>query len=503
MTFIPPGKERLNPLLALTPIVFLVVLLAASVYLFGSDSSYGANQIALVLASCVAALVGRRVGLRWHQAQEGLIHGISLGLGPTMILLAVGMLIGTWILCGTVPAMIYYGVELLNPRFFYAASALICAIVSISIGSSWTVAGTMGIGLMGIAGSFGLSPGIAAGAIVSGAYFGDKLSPMSDTTNLAAAATGVDLFEHIRHMLWTTVPGFVIALLIFTLLGLGSAPAVEPKEISALQAAITSEFNVGAHLLLPLALMLFLVYKRTPAFPSIVVSALAGALFALLFQPQQVVALGGAGEELGRFFSLLKGIWLALANGYVSNSGNEFLDALLSKGGMSSMLNTVWLIICALGFGGVLERTGILAYLLELALRRVKSIGSLIATTVATCFGTNILAADQFIAVALPGRMYRDAYSERGLSRLNLSRTLEDSATLTSALIPWNTCGAYMSATLGVATFAYAPYAFFNLACPLIAITYGYLHFALKPAEYDEQHAHGSAGSAETAPPAK
>jgi NhaC family Na+:H+ antiporter len=466
---------------ALTPIIFLISLLSCSVYLFGADSSYGANQIALVLATCVAALVGRRAGISWRVAQEGIIDGIRVGLGPTLILLAVGMLIGTWILCGTVPAMIYYGVQVLNPGIFYAASAAICAIVAISIGSSWTVAGTLGIGLMGIAGSFELSPSITAGAIISGAYFGDKLSPMSDTTNLASAATDVDLFDHIRHMLWTTVPSFTIALFIFALIG--SSGGTTPQEIEALKQSLTNEFNIGLHLLLPLGLMLILVYKRFPAYPSIVISALTGAAFALLFQPESVIKLAGGGEELNSFFALLKGIWISLFDGYSSDSGNDFLDALLSKGGMSSMLNTVWLIICALGLGGVLERTGILNYLLQLALRGVKSTGSLITTTVLTCIGTNVLAADQFIAVALPGRMYKDEFERRGLSRLNLSRTLEDSATITSALIPWNTCGAYMSATLGVATISYAPFAFFNLLCPIIAIIYGFANVALKPAE--------------------
>jgi NhaC family Na+:H+ antiporter len=474
---------ELTTWVALAPIIFLVLLLGCSVYLFGADSSYGANQIALVMATCVAALVARRSGVSWREAQEGIVHGIGVGLGPTLILLSVGMLIGTWILSGTVPAMIYYGVQVLHPAVFYAASAAICAIVAVSIGSSWTVAGTLGIGLMGIAGSFGLSPAITAGAIISGAYFGDKLSPMSDTTNLAAAATGVDLFEHIRHMLWTTVPAFALALLLFALAGSGDGAT--PEEIATLQQALSSEFSIGPHLLLPLLLMLVLVYRRFPAYPAIVISALTGAVFALLFQPDQVARLAGENDGMSPAWLQFKGIWIALFDGYSSDSGNEFLDALLSKGGMSSMLNTVWLIICALGFGGVLERTGILSYLLGLALRSVKSIGSLIATTVATCIGTNILAADQFIAVALPGRMYRDEYVRRDLSRLNLSRTLEDSATLTSALIPWNTCGAYMSATLGVATFTYAPYVFFNLACPVIAIIYGYLHFALKPASYD------------------
>jgi len=457
------------------------VLLAFSVFLFGADSSFGANQIALVLASCVAALVGRRIGIPWSEVQNGIIDGIGVGLAPILILLAVGMLIGTWILAGTVPAMIYYGLQILNPAVFYAACTAICAIVAISIGSSWTVAGTLGIGLMGIAGSFELSPAVTAGAIISGAYFGDKLSPLSDTTNLAAAATGVDLFDHIRFMLWTTVPSILIALGIF--LFIGSADAATPGEISELQRALSAQFNIGPHLLLPLLLMLFLVYKRFPAYPAIILSALVGAVFALVFQPDRVLALAGGSGELGRSLALLQGVWTSLFDGYSSNSGNAFLDALLSKGGMSSMLNTVWLILCALGFGGVLERTGILAYLLKLMLRGVDSAGSLIGATVFTCIGTNVMAGDQFIAVALPGRMYRDEYERRGLSRLNLSRTLEDSATLTSALIPWNTCGAYMAATLGVATFSYAPYAFFNMLCPVIAIAYGYLNFALKPVE--------------------
>ncbi|MCB1699573.1 MAG: Na+/H+ antiporter NhaC [Halioglobus sp.] len=480
MNSVRKQEETISPALALTPIIFLIALLGCSVYLFGSDSSYGANQIALILASCVAALVGRRVGIGWHECQDGIVNGIALGLGPTLILLAVGMLIGTWILCGTVPSMIYYGVQILNPGIFYTASAAICAIVALSIGSSWTVAGTLGIGLMGIAGSFELSPAITAGAIVSGAYFGDKLSPMSDTTNLASAATGVDLFDHIRHMLWTTIPAFGIALIIFALLGSSSAPA--PGEIAALQESLASQFNIGVHLLLPLVLMLWLVYKRYPAYPAIIISALTGAVFAALFQPDAVARLADD-PGAGHFLTALKGIWISLFNGYSSHSGNEFLDSLLSKGGMASMLNTVWLIICALGFGGVLERTGILNYLLQLALRRVKGTGSLITTTVATCIGTNALAADQYIAIALPGRMYKDAYEGHGLSRLNLSRTLEDSATLTSALIPWNTCGAYMSATLGVATMHYAPFAFFNLLCPIIAIAYGFTGLALKPAE--------------------
>src|SRR5210317_235379 len=279
--------------LSLVPIALLVGMLAAAVQLFGADASYGPNQIALVVGTGVTGLVGLYRGLSWDEIQEGLVAGIRIGLSPILILLAVGALIGSWILAGTVPAMIYHGVSLLSPSYFYPASAIICALASISIGSSWTVAGTLGIGLMGIANSFGLSPAMTAGAIISGAYFGDKLSPMSDTTNLAAAATGVDLFEHIRHMLWTTVPSFSIALLIFALIG--SASGSTPEQIEALQASLDQEFNIGLHLLLPLALMLGLVFKRYPAYPSIVTSALAGAVFALLFQPEAVIRLAGDG----------------------------------------------------------------------------------------------------------------------------------------------------------------------------------------------------------------
>ncbi len=473
---------QLSTGMALTPVIFLISALACSVYLFGADSSYGANQIVLVLSACVAALVGVRAGIPWRECQQGMTNGIAIGLGPVLILLSVGMLIGSWILAGTVPAMIYYGVQILNPDLFYAASAAICAIVAVSIGSSWTVAGTLGVGLMGIAGSFDLSLEITAGAIISGAYFGDKMSPMSDTTNLASATTGVDLFEHIRHMLWTTVPSFTIALVLFAMIGGGEAAT--PKEIEALQNSLTQQFNIGVHLLIPLAFMLFLAWRRFPAFPAIVVSSVVGALFALVFQPEVTANLAGEPEGLGPGMLILKGVWISLFDGYTSNSGNEFLDALLSKGGMSSMLNTVWLIFSALALGGVLERAGILRYLLGLALRGVRGTGSLVATTVGTCISANILTADQFISVAIPGRMFSDEYERRGLSRLNLSRTLEDSATITSALVPWNTCGAYMSATLGVATISYAPFAFFNLLCPLVALVYGFWNIAQKPLEY-------------------
>ena len=465
-------------LLSLSPIILLVGLLSAAVQLFGADASYGPNQIALVIATGAAALVGLHRGLVWEDIQEALVSGIKVGMGPILILLAVGALIGSWILSGTVPAMIYHGVALLDPGLFYAASAVICALASISIGSSWTVAGTLGIGLIGIANSFGLSPALTAGAIISGAYFGDKLSPLSDTTNLAAACTGVDLFAHIRHMLWTTVPAFVIALTFFVLNS--EEAARPPEEIEQLRLALAAEFDVSWYSLLPLAGMLGLVALRVPAYPAILISTLIGLLFALTFQSDAVLRYGLSLSTEGST-PMIRGLWTALFDGYKGSSADESLNNLLSKGGMASMLNTVWLIITALSLGGVLERTGILNQILDVALKRVKSTGDLVLATIGGGVVTNILAADQFLAIALPGRLFTVAYDQRQLNRLNLSRSLEDSATLTSVLVPWNTCGAYMSATLGVATLDYLPYAVFNYVGPLVAITLAYLLIAQKP----------------------
>ena len=466
-------------LLSFAPILLLVFLLFSAVHLFGADASYGPNQVALLIASAAAGLVGMYRGLAWADVQESMVAGIKVGLGPILILLAVGGLIGSWMIAGTVPAMIYYGVSILNPSIFFAAAAIICALASISIGSSWTVAGTLGIGLIGIADSYGLSPAIAAGAIISGAYFGDKLSPLSDTTNLAAACTSVDLFAHIRHMLWTTVPAFCVALLFFSLIPSGAAAA--PEQISELRAAISQEFNVGVGVLIPLAMMIGLIWKRVPAYPAIMLATLAGIVTALTLQTD-VVRKFALMANPDATMPVIEGLWRTLFAGFEGTTTNEELNRLISKGGIASMLNTVWLIVSALAFGGVLERTGILKQILGSVLTLVKSTGDLVAATVTGGFITNILAADQFLAIALPGRLFSGTYDDRGLSRENLSRTLEDSATMTSALIPWNTCGAYMAATLGVATFDYAPYAIFNVACPLLAIGFGYLAIKQKPA---------------------
>ncbi len=469
---------------ALIPLASLVAMLSLSVYIYGADSSAGANQIALLLAAAVASIIAVRNGHAWIDIQRAAVGAIGTAMVAILILFCVGALIGTWMLAGTVPAMIYYGLKLLNPDIFYAVTCLICAVASLSTGSSWTTAATLGIGLMGVAHGLGLSPAITAGAIVSGAYFGDKMSPLSDTTNLAPAVVGTDLFSHVRHMVYTTTPSFLLALALYAGIGLfGLAPAGELRGIET-QAALSAAFALSPLALLPLAVVLGLAWLRFPPLPTILLGALLGGVQSVLLQPQLVAAFANA-PELPYGLALLKGVWTALATGYESATGNEALDKLLSRGGMASMMNTVWLIICALTFGGVLEKAGLLERLIRTTLAAAKSTGSLVAAVATTCIGTNIVAADQYIAIVLPGRMFQMEFRKRGLHAKNLSRALEDAGTLTSPLVPWNTCGAYMAAALAVPTLAYLPFAFFNLINPLVSIGYGFAGITMVRADPD------------------
>jgi Na+:H+ antiporter, NhaC family len=473
---------------ALLPVGVLIALLASSVFLFGDGSSGGPNQLALILAAMVGVIVAMRNGYRWKEMERGIVHGISLAMGAILILLVVGSVIGTWILAGVVPTMIHYGLQILTPSVFYAAACIICAVVALATGSSWTTAGTIGVALIGIATAQNLNLGLAAGAIISGAYFGDKMSPLSDTTNLAPAMAGTDLFTHIRHMLWTTVPSLVIALILFAILGYFLPAPRDAAEVQAILADLDARFVIGPHMLLPAALVIFLVIRRIPAFPALLIGALTGCIFAVVFQPQATIALA-ADDSLPRGLALVKGAWIALFDGYKLESGNAALDELLSRGGMSSMLSTVWLIVSAMMFGGVMESAQLLQRIAAGILGAVRGVGSLIVATLVTAFGSNVIASDQYIAIVLPGRMFRAEYRRRNLHPKNLSRSLEDAGTITSVLVPWNTCGAFMAQTLGVATFAYAPYAFFNLINPLIAAGYGITGFTierLEPGDEDE-----------------
>ena len=456
---------------AIIPIIVLIIMLSVSVYLYGDNSSYGANQIALILSASIGAIIAIKNGYSWKEVESGIVKGIGMGMRAILILLAVGALIGTLIMSGTVPAMIFYGLDILSPSFFYFTACIICAISSISIGSSWTVAGTLGVALMGIATGLGLSPPVTAGAIISGAYFGDKMSPLSDTTNLAPAIAGTDLFSHIRHMVWTTGPSLLIALIIFLIMGLTSNAEGNAEGLQLIQLTLNKTFNISIISFIPIIVIFVLAYKKMPAFPTILIGALLAGLFSILLQPE-VVSNFVNQPGLSSGLTMISGVWTALHSGFVLESGVTVVDDLLTRGGMASMLNTIWLVVCALTFGAVLETAQLLHKIVEKVLIFANSTGSLIVTTIATCIGINIIAADQYIAIVLPGRMYRAEFKRRKLAARNLSRALEDSGTITSPLIPWNTCGAYMSASLGIATFSYVPYCFFNLVNPVIAIIY-------------------------------
>ncbi len=470
---------------SLLPVGILILLLVASVNFFGEDASYGPNQIALILSAMVSALIGLRLGFTWKQMQGAMVKGVSLSMGAIFILLVVGSLIGTWILGGVVPTMMYYGLQVLNPTIFYAACCVICAIVAIVSGSSWTTVSTIGIALVGIAAAFDLHLGIAAGAIISGAYFGDKLSPLSDTTNLAPAMVGTELFTHIRHMLWTTVPSITVALILFTIIGFVGRPTMDLSTgLDEMLNALENSYNLGVHLLIPVVAVLGLIYKKMPAFPALLIGALLGGIMAMVFQQEVVIAFVGE-SDLPHVLVLFKGFWMVMFGEFTANTGNAALDDLLTRGGMSSMLDTIWLIVSAMMFGSAMEKTGMLMVITKKILGAARSTGTLILATLGTAFGMNIVAGDQYISIVIPGRMYRAEYEKRGLDPKNLSRALEDSGTLTSALIPWNTCGAFMAATLGVPTLYYLPFAFFNYMNPVISAIYGFTGFTIVPLDKD------------------
>jgi len=465
----PAAPRPLTMTEAATPIVALIVLVGLSYFLFGDAGAKGPNQVALVLAGMIALVIGRRAGYSLDQLREAAIASVGTGVSAIFILFAVGALTGAWAMSGTLMAMVYYGLQILSPNYFYMTTALICGLVAFSIGSSWTVAATIGIGLVGIAINMELSPAVTAGAVISGSYFGDKSSPLSDTANLAAAVGGADLYQHLREVLWTSIPAFAITLLIFLFMGSpGDFDASEKLD------SIRKTFDVSLVHFLPLVVVIVLAARRVPPFTTIMMGALAGALLAVVAAPERVIAFA-ADPGLPAPLALLKGAWLALASGYTSTTGYEALDQLASRGGMERMLDTIWLIIVALAFGGVVEKAGAIERLIAPVLGAIRSNGGLVAATVGSTVATNAVTADQYIAIVLPGRMFKGAFQQRGLAPVVLSRSLGDSATVTSALIPWNSCGAFMAATLGVATVAYVPFTFFNILSPLVSVALGFL----------------------------
>jgi NhaC family Na+:H+ antiporter len=429
------------------------------------------TQIPLAAAAGVAALMALRLGWRWHDIEHSFADGIRLSLNACLILIAVGMLIGTWIAGGVVPMLIVYGLKLISPQYFLLAACVGCSFVSVATGSSWTTAGTVGIAFIGIGTALGIPVPMVAGAIISGAYFGDKMSPLSETTNLAPAMVGAGLFEHVRHMAWTTGPSMTIALVLYWLLGLRyGAASASLESVETITTTLTASYTISPWLLVPPALILLMVYFRLPALPAVLIGAIVGGLFASLFQGASLAAV------------------LDVAyNGVKAETGVAAVDNLLSRGGMSSMYGTIGIIFCAMCFGGVMEKSGMLGTIAASILRLARSTGSLITATLATCIGSNIFAPDQYLSIVVPGRMYREAYEKAGLHPKNLSRALEDSATITSPLIPWNSCGAFMFATLGVFPFAYAPYAFLNIINPLVSALYGWTGWTIERLPPQEQ----------------
>lgn len=463
----PDQPQPLTLAEALLPVVSLTFLIALAYYLFGDASTSGPTQVALAVATMITVFVAWRRGHSLSSLNAAATASVSSGIGAIFILFAVGALIGTWALSGTLIAMIYYGMQLISPAYFYLTSALVCAVVSFCIGSSWTVVGTIGIGLMGIAVSIGMDAAITAGAVISGAYFGDTVSPLSDSSNLAAGVAGVNLYEHVRETALTSSVALAIALFVFWMLG-------TPTDFNTSNeiAAIEGAFDISPMLFLPLVVVVGLALLKIPPFTSIFIGAIIACALAVVVAPERVVEFAGTAgrEDIPKWLALLKGVWLAFANGYVSTTGVADIDHLLSRGGMESMLDTIWLVIAALAFGGVAEKAGVLDKIISPVIAVVKSTGALIAAIVAAVFATSIVTADQYIAIVLPGRMFKSAFETRGFLPVVLSRTIGGAATPTSALVPWNSCGAYMAASLGVATLSYAPYAIFNLISPLVVI---------------------------------
>ena len=452
----------------LVVMLFTILVLCYSLNILGMifgdalSCGYGELHIPLIISACFASFVAIGNGYKWSFLEQGILASINRSMQAMLILLVVGLLIGSWIAAGVVPAMIYYGLMILSPGIFLVATCIMCCIVSLATGSSWTTAGTVGIALIGVGQGLGMDLAMTAGAIVSGAYFGDKMSPLSDTTNLAPAIAGSTLFNHVRHMVYTVTPSLIIALILYGILGMGHKNQhVDMSTVDVIMNGISDNFNISPLLLIPPVVVIVIVALKLPAIPGLLGGIFLGCIMGSFMQ----------GIALSDWFSIVH-------YGYVSETGIQSIDDLLTRGGMSSMLWTVNLIICAMCFGGVMDASGMLASLAEALLKIVKGTGSLVTVTIFSCIFMNVIAADQYLSIILPGRMYKEAFEDRHLDNRNLSRCLEDAGTITSCLVPWNTCGATMTTFLGVAPWGhgggYGRYAFLNLINPLVSIIYGF-----------------------------
>lgn len=462
---------------ALIPVFALVIMLAYNVFVFGDAALGGSNQFILLLGGAVAAIVGVFNKVSFDNMVEEVATNIKSTAGAILILLMVGALAGTWLVSGIIPTMIYYGLQILNPTIFLAACVVICAVISVATGSSWTTSATVGIALIGIANALGISVGMTAGAILSGAYFGDKMSPLSDTTNLAPAMAGTDLFTHIRYMMITTVPTITLTLIIFVIIGLNIDPSGAANTQNILN-SIEAAFTISPWLFAVPTIVIYLIVRKTPPLVALLLGTLLAAAAALFFQPEIIAGIGG-GNQLS-FYTAYKGLMNAITVDTAIETSNAALNDLFSSGGMQGMLGTIWLIICAMVFGGIMDAIGALARISKALLNLFHTTFGLFASTVVSCLALNATASDQYLSIVVPGKMFAKAYKDKGLAPENLSRTLEDSATVTSVLVPWNTCGAYHSGVLGVPVASYFGYAFFNYLSPFTTLLFAAFNIKIK-----------------------
>ncbi|TDM00798.1 Na+/H+ antiporter NhaC [Macrococcus carouselicus] len=451
-------KREINIWWALLPLVFMIVSMFGAVYFLEL-----APHIPLMIGTAIAALVAYYHGFSWEEIEEMMYKGIKLALPAIIIIILVGLVIGAWIGGGVVATMIYYGLKIITPSMFLVTICIICGIVSLAIGSSWSTMATVGVAGMGIGLSMDIPAGMIAGAVISGSYFGDKMSPLSDTTNLAAGLTGTNLFDHIKHMFYTTIPGLIIALIAYFFIGHRFSGAhLDMDKINAINAGMEQNFILSPWLLMIPAAVILLVAFKVPAVPALVAGILLGFGAQIWVQGDSILNAA-----------------TTLQSGYVMESKNELLSELFNKGGLESMFFTISMTIVAMTFGGILEYSGMLTAIITIILKFARNTGSLIAATIASCFATNATCSEQYISIVVPSRMYIKAYLDKGLHPKNLSRALEDGGTLTSVFIPWNTCGVFIFATLGVHAYEYGPFAILNYVIPFISILYGYIGFKI------------------------
>ena len=471
-------KRIPSPLLSLVPILVLVTLLFVTIHTFGSDALSGGSQVVLLTATAVCCLIAMGYSkVRWKAIELAMVNNISGVATALIILLIIGALSGSWMISGVVPTLIYYGMQIIHPSFFLASTCIICAIVSVMTGSSWTTIATIGIALLGIGQAQGFEDGWIAGAIISGAYFGDKISPLSDTTVLASSVTDTPLFKHIKYMMITTVPSMIITLTIFTVAGFAHE-ATATDQIAMYSASLRETFHISLWLLIVPVITGILIAKRIPSIITLFISATLAGIFALFFQPHMLQEISGLPVQ--DMQSQFKGLIMTFYGSTQVQTGNPDLNDLVSTRGMSGMMNTIWLIICAMCFGGAMTASGMLGSITSVFIRFMKRTVGLVASTVASGLFLNICTADQYISIILTGNMFKDIYQKKGYESRLLSRTTEDSVTVTSVLIPWNTCGMTQATILGVATFTYLPYCFFNLISPLMSITVAAIGFKIK-----------------------